>query len=264
MNESYESGDAMRYRKLKDSPSSRARSKIVRTFAPDGISRLKSYIVAKSKPFATPLVKKLIEPQTFQYRGNPLVQEFHAHNATWSNERALELAIAKFELSSAGNASTLEIGSVLTHYGIGTLFPRTIVDKYEPSNGVINQDIFDLVPDSKFDLAFSLSTFEHIGIDEHDAEYEPERALAAVDHVLSNVLTKGGRLILTVPVGYNSALDQAAFAPKGPLKPVAAFVRLDCRNRWRSVEPGELTRTRYGHPYRAGNGLVVFEATAHA
>ena len=60
MNESYESGDAMRYRKLKDSPSSRARSKIVRTFAPDGISRLKSYIVAKSKPFATPLVKKLI------------------------------------------------------------------------------------------------------------------------------------------------------------------------------------------------------------
>jgi hypothetical protein len=201
---------------------------------------------------------------TSRHSTSRVSQEFHAHNATWSNERALELAIAGFELSAASNGSILEVGSVLTHYSIGADHPRTIVDKYEPEVGVTNLDVFDFVPESRFDLVLSISTFEHIGIDEHDAGYEPERALAAVDHVVSKLLTKGGRLILTVPVGYNKALDQAAFEPKGRLEPVAAYLRLDRRNRWQAVEPGDLARTRYGRPYRAGNGLVVFEATAPA
>lgn len=260
--ELYLAGDSMRYRKLKESRASRTRSKIGKTFASGGISQLRSYVVARSKPLATPLVKKFIKPQVFEYRSSSLTQEFHAHNATWSNERALELAVADFELSSAGNAMKLEIGSVLTHYSIGTSHPRTVIDKYEPKDGVINQDIFDFVPESRFEFAVSLSTFEHIGIDEHDAGYEPERALAAVDHVVTKVLAKGGRLILTVPVGYNDALDRAAFAEHKVLKPVAAYLRLDRRNRWQSVEPADLARISYGRPFPSGNGLVVFEALA--
>ena len=59
---------------------------------------------------------------------------------------------------------------------------------------------------TRFDLIVSVSTLEHVGLDEQ--RREPGKAAAAVRR-LTSMLAPGGLLWMTVPVGYNPDLEQA-------------------------------------------------------
>jgi SAM-dependent methyltransferase len=129
----------------------------------------------------------------------------------------MEIPIAWDIVRQSKDKRVLEIGNVLKHYYD---CHHDVVDLWERYPGVINIDILDFNPVQKYDLVISVSTFEHIGWDEKPRR--PEKLLPAVDHVLQHVLAPGGKFIMTVPLGYNRALDRFLFNENLP------FTRIDC------------------------------------
>jgi SAM-dependent methyltransferase len=97
----------------------------------------------------------------------------------------------------------LEVGNVLRQYA-PVPDGYTVVDKYERGAGVINRDVLDVT--ETFDLIVSISTLEHIGLDEHPRE--PGKAAAAVSH-LRSLLAPGGAMLATWALCYNRDLDEA-------------------------------------------------------
>ena len=71
---------------------------------------------------------------------------------------------------------------------------------------MLNLDVFDLDQLGQFDLVVVISTIEHVGRDE-----EPQDPTSAVEalHALEGLVAPGGRLLLTVPIGYHHGLDAA-------------------------------------------------------
>lgn len=138
------------------------------------------------------------EGLTFEYHGKPLDVVCHMYNCTWLNERGAELAV--FASWTAATGSMLEVGNVLSHYGLGS--PRRIVDRYEQGDGVENIDVFDI--DGRFDEIVAISTLEHVRWDEEPRE--PGGSGAALLH-LQGLLNPGGRMLVTVPTGHNPPLD---------------------------------------------------------
>ena len=115
----------------------------------------------------------------------------------------------------------LEVGNVLSHYRPEQ--DHLVVDKYEDAPGVINRDVLELDDLGPFDLVVAISTLEHVGWDERprDPDKAPQAALA-----LTRLLAPGGRLVFTVPAGYNPALDAALRDGSIPLSSSAALRRI--------------------------------------
>jgi SAM-dependent methyltransferase len=155
-----------------------------------------------------------------------------AHGLTWLTERAVEVPVAQRLLERHRGERVLELGNVLSHYmPIG----HEIVDKYERAPDVRNLDVLDLPAEPEYDLVIAISTLEHVGRDETPSE--PAHAVRALER-LRGVLRPGGRLFVTVPVGYNPELD-AALAD-GPYE-----LRAMRRAPWREVDPGEALECPY-------------------
>lgn len=135
----------------------------------------------------------------FHYHGRELTGFVHEYNTTAQNERAVELAIAEQWLAEFGAGDGLEVGHVLGHYGWSG---HRVVDLHERATGVENLDVFDV--GGRFEWIVSISTIEHVGWDE---DRLPGKAIAAIDH-LRTLLLPGGAMLVTVPTGWNPALDQ--------------------------------------------------------
>lgn len=110
------------------------------------------------------------------------------YNASWSNERAIEIPLAQERIRQAAGKRILEIGNVLAYYG---QVPHEVVDKYERADGVRNIDVVDFHPAAPYDLIISISTLEHVGWDE--TPRDPAKLLRAVTH-LTGLLAPGGEL----------------------------------------------------------------------
>lgn len=119
------------------------------------------------------------------------------------SERAIEIPIANQFAASASKGELLEIGNVLAYYDMVT--PHTIVDRYETIPGVLNEDALAFNPNRKFNFIVSVSTIEHIGFDEPELDIEkPIRVIRK----LVELLSQRGRLLITVPFGYNPEIDR--------------------------------------------------------
>lgn len=140
---------------------------------------------------------------TFTYHGKELNRFDHLYNSTAISERGVEVAVAVDWLANRERGRTLEVGNVLQHYEDAIeRFPRYIVDLYELGEGVWNQDVFDTY--GVFDTVVSISTLEHVGFD-YDPP-SPDGPQRAIEH-LRSLLTETGRLLVTIPVGFNPGLD---------------------------------------------------------
>jgi hypothetical protein len=137
---------------------------------------------------------------TFEWWGREFPMADFAYNTTALNERAVELPIACWWLRNAAGR-VLEVGNVLSHY-YDSLPKRTVVDRYEGGDGVENIDVFEVT--GEWNHIVSISTVEHVRWDEHPRE--PGGGQAAVEH-LQSVLSPKGRMLLTVPLGWNQPLD---------------------------------------------------------
>lgn len=159
------------------------------------------------------------------WRGQPLYYFDHPYNDTRRNERAVELAVVQTWLADVAGYG-LEVGNVLSHYvDAMTVPPRRIVDRFETGPGVENVDVLDVI--GRFDWIVSVSTLEHVGVD--DGSLRPWAARAAVQH-LRDLLSPGGRMLVTVPWGYNAWLDAALYEDDVQVTESAAYLRVgdDC------------------------------------
>ena len=127
----------------------------------------------------------------------------------------------------------LEVGNVLSHYRPQR---HLIADRYERAARVLNRDVLDLGGLGPFALIVAISTLEHVGLDEHPPD--PGKALRAV-RLLRGPLGPRGRLVLTVPAGYNPSFAAAIRGGEVPITGLAALRREADQGRWREVAPEE-------------------------
>jgi len=190
----------------------------------------------------------------FTFDGAELPYFYATYNNTWLNERAVEVPLALRAL--AGAATALEVGNVLAHYG------RTgheVIDKYERAPGVTAMDVLDLDPDARYDAVVSISTVEHVGVD--DTPRDPRRGVDAV-RLLARAVRPGGALLITVPVGYNPTLDAALLAGEVAEVRIDGLLKVGAGARWRQVAPAEAAGATYDHAGRTARGLLVVREAA--
>ncbi|HEY7821343.1 MAG TPA: hypothetical protein VIG24_00835, partial [Acidimicrobiia bacterium] len=132
-----------------------------------------------------------------RWDGRDLALVDHQYNDTIQNERAVELAVA-FQFLSEVSGKGLEVGNVTSHYRPPS---HRIVDLYEQADGVDNVDLFDIA--GTYDWILTISTIEHV---RWDVERDLTAGGRAIRH-LRSLLRPGGRMLVTVPLGWNYALD---------------------------------------------------------
>ena len=201
-------------------------------------------------PFIIPRLAK----REFVFGDKSLPLFYHGYNMTWANERAVEVPIGRDYLSCADGGRVLEVGNVLSHYGKIT---HTVLDKFEHGEGIINEDILAYSPAERFDLILSISTFEHIGFDDEadgDSGKKIRRAIAACRGLLADE----GRLVLTVPLGYNPALDRMIVNDQLQYDS-AIFIRRSGAFDWEPTSVDRALGCRYGSPFPYANAVMVAE-----
>ena len=143
------------------------------------------------------------------------------------------------------------MGNVLSHY-----FPvyHDVLDKYEKGEGIINEDVVDFKPSTKYDLMVSISTLEHVGWDERPRD--PLKVLRAIENLV-NCLAPGGKLVATFPLAYNTELDKLLKDGNLQFTTQHYLRRVSRDNRWEEAEWEHVRDAQYGYPYPRANALVV-------
>ncbi len=194
--------------------------------------------------------KWLCPERTFNFRGQEYKYFLHPYNTTWRNERCVELPLAIEYLQHEDPRKVLEVGNVLSHY---IRSPHIVVDKYERGGKIIAQDIVTYRDDRSYELVLCISTLEHIGFDEKPKE--PRKYKRAIQNMFS-LLSYAGKLIVTIPIGYNPEIDTDLWSNQLGFDEYYYFKRIGPET-WKQSERSELKNVRYGVPYRAANGLAI-------
>ncbi|MBT4135734.1 hypothetical protein HOD75_04350 [archaeon] len=204
------------------------------------------------KRFANSIVDKLKKkPVEFFYFDDKKFPYFlHPYNLTWDNERIVEIPILLEYLKKVSFDKVLEVGAVLPHYAD---VKWDVLDKFEPGEGILNQDIVDFKPKKRYDLIMSISTLEHVG---YDDEYNPEKIVKAINH-LKSLLSYKGKFIATMPLGYNKYMDSLVFSNKIGAKKMFFLKRVNSGNKWKEVGLESIRDIRYNSPHNNANGIVV-------
>ena len=174
----------------------------------------------------------LKRPRTFTLHGRTYRYFYHPYNKTWNNERAVELPIILKKIQSYRGGRILEVGNVLSNY---VHFQHDIVDKYDKTTGVIDQDVIDFQPSAngKYDLIVSISTIEHVGWDE--TPRDPKKITLALENLTTNCLAPGGEIVVTLPIGYNTYLDKLLKEDKIQFTEQHYLKRISDNNKWIQV-----------------------------
>jgi len=193
--------------------------------------------------------KILKSRKTFKFRGKKYKYFYHRYNKTWKNERMVEIPIVWDMVKKNIGKGILEIGNVLSHY---FSFDHEIVDKYEKVEGVINQDVVNFKSTKKYDLIVSISTLEHVGWKE--TPKDPTKILRAIKN-LKNILTSNGKIVVTLPLGYNTDMDR--LLKSGKLKFTKMyFMKRIFNDEWAEVGWRDIENAKYNDPYPCANGLI--------
>jgi len=173
------------------------------------------------------------------------------------SERIVELAVALRFLDARRGLSLLEVGNVISTYL--PAIPHTIVDKYERGGGILNVDIVDFLPPFRFATIISISTLEHVGFDEPIRE--PGKAARALDN-LEHLLEDNGKMLVTVPLGYNPEIDSLVKRADEKGWRVLFMRRVDSiLDLWKETSLDEALTKPYGSEFRFANSLAFLFVT---
>lgn len=189
----------------------------------------------------------------FVFGGQRYAYLYHRYKHTWLTERAVEVPIVQAVVDRHRGKRVLEVGNVLSHYGQQT---HPVVDKYEQAPGVMNRDVFDLEDLGPFDLVVAISTLEHVGRDEEPRD--PNLAPEAVRR-LAELLAPGGRLVVTVPVGYHPGLDEAFRSGAFPDARLRALRRSSLGPNWSERDSDDVWGTPYDFLLYSARAVVIAE-----
>jgi len=203
--------------------------------------------------FGAKLILPRLPGKAFIFEGETLPYFYAKYNITWVTERVLEVPIGLHFLRHAGSNNTLEVGNVLGHY---IASEHTVLDKFERGEKIVNADIVAFEPGRTFDLILSISTFEHIGY-EDEGEPDPEKIREAIA-ACQRLLSPKGKLIITVPFGYNPHLDR--YLAEERIKPNRAwFFEKISKLDWKETRKDEALKRNYSKPYPFANAIMVAE-----
>jgi SAM-dependent methyltransferase len=195
------------------------------------------------------------------------------------DERAIEIpwALARYD----GEGHVLDIGYAfaepaylagLVALGANSLVGVDLATAEVPGLRSVVADVRALpFSDASFDLAFCISTLEHVGRDNEVYNVDAERDNAgdeAALRELHRVLTKNGRLIVSVPTGEHD--DQGWQVQRTPEDWVAVFERagfivyedelyLRAANGWRRASLAEAGMARYGSGGPGAGSVLLAE-----
>ena len=199
-----------------------------------------------------PLIIPRLARAEFVFEGKSLPLFYHRYNMTWANERAVEVPVAGEFLRRFAGKRVLEVGNVTPHY-LDTA--HTILDKFESGLGIINEDIADFAPGERFDLILSVSTFEHIGFDD-EADGDSGEKISQAIATCRSLLAADGQFVLTLPLGYNPALDR--MIADGQLGcDRATFLKRTGRLAWQTVDAEAALASEYGRPFPYANAVMI-------
>jgi hypothetical protein len=204
-----------------------------------------------------PIIIPSLRKGTFRYKGQELPYVYHRYNMTWASERCVEAPIGRWWASQFPPASVLEVGNVLSHYGP---VEHQILDKFEKGPGVINEDIVTFRPNAKYQLIFSISTFEHIGFDDETEGSSAAKILAAIAACRS-LLAAEGTLVITIPINYNPELDELIARNQLPSNKCTFLFRRGYTD-WVEVDQAAAIQAKYKKPFPYANAIMVAEFSA--
>ncbi len=206
------------------------------------------YLKKKARAIVTKLSLK--PKDSFIFNNQALFYLLHTYNLSWINERTIEIPIVLNEIKKANTDKILEAGAVLKHY-IPAQWP--IVDKFEGGNGIINRDLADYIPKRKYELIISVSTLEHVGFDD---ENNPEKIISVIEN-MKRWVTKHGKIIATMPLGYNKYMDNLIFNNKLGFNKYYFMKRVSRKNKWIQVKMEKVKEAKYNYPYNNANAVVI-------
>lgn len=210
------------------------------------ISRVKFYILSKR------------EVRSFKLQGSTYNYFYHIYNRTWRHERAVEIPIIWEAVKKYHAENVLEIGNVLSHY---FSVNHAVLDKYEKADGVINEDVVDFKPIKTYDLIISISTLEHVGIDDifdkgDTINFKSSKKVTRAIENLKACLSSKGELIITVPLGYNQELDDL-LRMKGVFTEVLYLKRISKDNMWKETSENDCYNMKFNSPFKGASGLAI-------
>jgi len=145
----------------------------------------------------------LKQKRYFSFNGKRLPYLYHPYNKAWKNSRAVEVPITLDYISNYKGNRILEFGNVINHY---KKFEHDVLDKYESVGGIINKDVINFKPKNKYDIIISISTLEHVGID--DFPKDSSKAIGALLNLKDNCLKSDGAMKIIIPINYNPSLTE--------------------------------------------------------
>lgn len=152
----------------------------------------------------TPIIASIMSQATFSYKACFLPYFIHKYNATYANERMVEIPIFLYEMKQeAPNACILEIGNVLSHY---TFTQHEVLDMSPAECADITCDVVDFKPTGYYDLIISISTLEHVGFDEGEHK---KKQPGKIQTVLTKLKSMSNRILWSFTLGFNPGLDEA-------------------------------------------------------
>jgi SAM-dependent methyltransferase len=194
--------------------------------------------------------------RTFEFQREKYRYFIHKYNTTWRNERAVEIPII-LRMIGANDGEILEVGNVLSHY---SEIRHQIVDKYEKAAGVVNEDVTEIQTSKQYDLIISISTLEHVGWDENAGNQkivnDSEKILRALEK-LRELLKPKGKIVVTVPIGYNPHLDKLLRTGKLEFDKVYAMKRALKGSRWIETEPETIKTAKFNRQVPTANAILI-------
>jgi SAM-dependent methyltransferase len=191
--------------------------------------------------------------RTFELAGRRYPYLFDRYKWSWLTERAVEVPLVRAVLKRRPEARVLEVGHVLGHYGA---HDHLVVDRYEQAPGVLNRDVLELADLGEFDVVVSISTIEHVGWDEDPRD--PDQAARAL-HGLEQLLAPGGRLVVTVPVGYHAELDRALMSGAFRFASTHALRREKLGPHWLEADADDVWGTPYDFLLYSARAVFIGE-----
>lgn len=187
----------------------------------------------------------------FTFKGKNYQYFNHIYNHTWKNERRVEIPIIWNIIKEKNPSTILEIGNVLSHY---LPIKHDVLDKYENGKSVINEDVATYKTKKRYDLIVTISTLEHVGWDEQ--KKDRMKIIQAVKN-LKKLLSPNGKIIFTIPLGYNPYMDDIIAKKQLNLNEQHFLKRVSKDNLWEEAKFDEKSRILYNNPYPSGNAIIV-------